>query len=169
MDVLAVAALPSALKYRNRLKDALTMTPTCGLVVLCSPWGRWGSGCGRCSWSQGCPWRPHSSHSSSSWFGTAGPGQTVCLACSPYQHTLGKKTTGNSDVNTNLLGIKRSWGVKAQSHSSFQDFNFLALWEEHLEKDGWVWLTCIWHILDGWLYTPGPAPEPVPESLQFLW
>lgn len=140
VDVLAVAALPSALKYRNHSNDALTMTPTCGLGVPRSPWGRWGSGCGRCSWSQGCPWRPHSSHSSSSWFGTAGPGQIACLACSPYQHTLGEKTTGKSDVSTNL-----PWGVKAPSHSSFQDFNFLALWEGHLEREGWVGLTCIWH------------------------
>lgn len=37
MDVLAVAALTSALKYRNRVNDALTMTRTCGSGVLCSP------------------------------------------------------------------------------------------------------------------------------------
>lgn len=106
-DVFVVAALAFILKYRNIWIKCLQppkITQISDFVVECLPWGRSGSGCGQCSWSQGFPWRLRSFRSSSSWFGTVGPGQTVCLACSLFQHTLGEKTQQET-----LASIQLCW------------------------------------------------------------
>lgn len=55
---------------------------------LLLPWGRWGCGSGRCSWSPSFPSRPHSFRSIFSACGTAAPDPTMCSACSRYQYIL---------------------------------------------------------------------------------